>query len=193
MALMRGTEPGGQASETLAHGDRVVVRRQLLVAVLLCAAVAGGYVALFQRSGVVEYFAGCFGAYVVVVLSVLAAAAGGRSAGGALGRVGLLLTLLRLSWVPWVVMFLVHAVTANYDHDVHPRSAPLHSLGWLVLAVTALLGLALFAVHRREPRPTAWKLMPVLLFVLAMAGSVASAAHEQEIRQTVQPCACEMP
>ena len=35
--------------------------------------------------------------------------------------------------------------------------------------------------------------MPVLLFVLAMAGSVASAAHEQEIRQTVQPCACEMP
>jgi hypothetical protein len=192
---MRGTERGGQASETLAHGDRVVVLRQLLVAVLLSAAVAGGYVALFQRAGVVEYLAGFFGAYVVVILSVRVAAAGGRSAGGALDRVGVQRTFLRLSWVPCVVMFLVgvHAVTANYDLDVHPRDAPLHSLGWLVLAVTALLGSALFAVHRQEPRPTAWKLMPVLLFVLAMAGSVVSAAHEQEIRQTVQPCACEMP
>jgi hypothetical protein len=163
--------------------------------VLLTAAVAGGYAALFQRAGVVEYLAGFFGAYVVIVLSVRAAAAGGSSAGGALDRVGVPLTMLRLSWVPWVVMLLVgiHAVTANYDLDVPPRDAPLHSLGWLVLAVTALLGLALFAVHRQDPRPTAWKLMPVLLFVLAMAGSVASAAHEQEIRQTVQPCACELP
>jgi hypothetical protein len=171
-----------------------VVRRQLLVTVLLCAPVAGGYVALFQRSGATEYFAGFFGAFEVVVLSVLAAV-GGRSAGRALGRVGVLLTFRRLSWVPWVVMLLVgiHAVTANYGPDVHPRDAPLHSLGRLVLVVTALLGLALFAVHRREPRPTAWKLMPVLLFVLVMAGSVAATAHEQEIRQTVQPCGCELP
>jgi hypothetical protein len=192
---MRGTEPGGQASETLAHGDRLVALRQLLVAVVLCAAVAGGDVSLFQRGEVAEYLAGFFGAVVVVVLSVRAAAAGGRSARGALDRVGVLHTFLRLSWVPCVVMLLVgiHAVTASYDAAADPRDAPLHVLGWLVLAVTALLGSALFALHRREPRPTAWKLMPVLLFVLAMAGSVASAAHEKEIRQTVQPCACEMP
>jgi len=192
---MRGTERDGQASEGLAQGDRAVVLRQLLVAGFLCAAVAGGYVALFQRAEVVEYVAGFFGTFIVLALSVRVAADGGRSASGALDGVGMLRTLLRLSWVPCGVTFLVgtHAVTANYDLDVHPREPQLHLLGWLVLGVTALLGSALLAAHRREPRPSTWKLMPVLLFVLALAGSVASVTYEQEIRQTVQPCACEMP
>ncbi|MGZ4752866.1 MAG: hypothetical protein ACXVYU_17490 [Oryzihumus sp.] len=174
--------------------------RRHAFALLPCEALALLFLLSFSRLGPPELFAGALLAGLCGLTEVLRRLAFAGTSAPATARyrqADVLMTLTRLSWVSNVVLVLVglHAVTAGYDHDMpgHERNAPMHALGWLVLAAAAVLAIGLVVRVRRDGRSTALVAATCALFVVTTGGAVAAADREQDVRNTIQPCACFLP
>jgi len=178
------------------------VSRLLTAAVLPSVAVALLFLLSFSRIGPLELFAGALLAGLCglaeAVRRVADAGAVGSDPATARDRsTGLLPMLTRLSWVSIVLLVLVglHAVTAGYDHDMpgHERNAPMHLLGWVVLVAGVLLAVGLVLRSRRAGRSAALAATTCALFAVTTVAAVVAADREQDVRNTVQPCACFLP
>jgi len=175
-------------------GNQQAARR--LWAGLPGVAVAVGFIALFHQFGQPEYLGGVCAALVVAACSVLATLKSGDTSPGPVAKREVSIGLLRLSWAPWVVMLLVglHAVSTNYNHDLPPsRNPPMHALGWLDLVATAVLAVAVIAVHRRVSGISTRAGTPELVFVIALMGAIFTAVYEEDVRNMLQVCACFFP